>query len=344
MDSLTRAYRTDDNETIPIDVEAAKMERMTSTQDAKRIRTGILFIVGAVLGYSILPVFTKNIMASGLEPVDTAIWRYAFAAPIFWLYTWLDNGCKFAAKPNCLPLPKIRLILMGTLLAAAALAAFFGLEIMPAGVFVVLFYTYPAMIAIMSLFLGDKLPLQAWIALGLTLVGVVLVTPDFSKELGGANLLGVGLAFLNAFIVAMYFILNGRILRNHPDKTRASAYIVSGALIVLAIFGVLQGGVRVPQGTTWLLLIGLASFSTVFPVFCLSNGIARLGASRASITGAFEPLLTSFWAMLFLGEIMIAQQWLGGVVIVAGVILLNLRRAPKPAASALKVERAGAAD
>ncbi len=304
----------------------------------------MLFIVGAVLGYSILPVFTKNIMATGLTPTDTAIWRYIFAAPIFWLYTWLDNGCKLSAKPNCLPLPKLKLLLVGSLLSAAALVAFFGLQIMPAGVFVVLFYTYPAMIAIMSLFLGDRLPLQSWIALGLTLVGVVLVTPDFSAELGNANLLGVGLAFVNAALVAVYFILNSRILRGHPDKTRASAYIVTGALIILLVFGLIQGGVQVPQGEAWLLLIALASISTVIPVFCLSNGIARLGPSRASITGAFEPLLTSFWAMLFLSEVMVAQQWLGGVVIVAGVILLNLRRPAKPAVPALTVERTGAAD
>jgi drug/metabolite transporter (DMT)-like permease len=37
-------------------------------------------------------------------------------------------------------------------------------------------------------------------------------------------------------------------------------------------------------------------------------------------------LVTALWAMLFLGEIMLTQQWLGGVVIVAAVILLNLRR------------------
>jgi drug/metabolite transporter (DMT)-like permease len=307
---------------------------MMQTHDSKRLREGMLFIVGAVIGYSMLPVFTKNILAAEIEPPDIAFWRFILTVPLFWLYTFWENGGSLAIRASSSPLPRLRLLLLGGLLSLAALAAFFGLEILPAGTMVVLFYTYPAMVAIIGLFLGEKLPALAWVALGLTIAGVALVTPDFSAGLSGANFTGVLLALVNALIVAVYFILNSRLLRAHRDKTRASAYIVTGALIFLVLFTLVRGGVQVPQGETWLYFIALAVFSTVFPVFCLTNGIARLGPARASIVGSFEPLLTSFWAMLFLGEVMIAQQWLGGLVIVSGVILLNLRReAPAPASA-----------
>jgi drug/metabolite transporter (DMT)-like permease len=312
---------------LPVPCLFLDVEGLIVTSDATRLRQGMLFIIGSVTGYSILPVFTKNILASGMEPPDIAFWRFFFAAPIFWLYTWLENGRSLAARHGSPPLPRAILLLLGSLLALAAVTAFFGLEIMPAGTFVVLFYTYPAIIAVISLFLGDRLPLQGWIALGLTIVGVIIVTPDFSAGLAGSNFTGVLLALLNAANVAVYFILNSRVLQRHRDKTRASAYIVTGALLALAIFALMRGGVSLPNSLNiWLLLVALATLSTVFPVFCLTNGIARLGAARASIMGSFEPLLTAFWAMLFLGETMQAQQWLGGLVIVAAVILLNLRR------------------
>ncbi len=312
---------------LPVPCFFLGVEGVIVTSDAKRLREGILFIIGSVMGYSILPVFTRNILASGMEPPDIAFWRFCFAAPIFWLYTWLENGRSLSARFGSPPLPRIVLMLLGSLLALSAVVAFLGLEIMPVGTFTVLFYTYPAMIALLSLFLGDRLPLQGWIALGLTIVGVVMVTPDFSAGLGGGNLTGVALALINAGVVAVYFILNSRILHRHRDKTRASAYIVTGALIILLAFSLYRGGVAFPKGVNiWLLLIALATVSTVFPVFCLTNGIARLGAARASIMGAFEPLVTALWAMLFLGEMMLMQQWLGGIVIVAAVILLNLRR------------------
>jgi drug/metabolite transporter (DMT)-like permease len=312
---------------LPVPCLFLVFEGYIVTSDAKRLREGILFIIGSVTGYSILPVFTKNILASGMEPPDIAFWRFFFAAPIFWLYTWLENGRSLSARYGSPPQPRLILMLLGSFLALAAVVAFFGLEIMPAGTFVVLFYTYPAMIAVISLFLGDRLPLQGWIALGLTIVGVVMVTPDFSAGLSGDNLTGVVLALINAGLVAVYFILNSRILQHHRDKTRGGAYIVTGALIILSAFTLYRGGVALPGSLSiWLLLIALATVSTVFPVFCLTNGIARLGPARASIMGSFEPLLTAFWAMLFLNEMMLPQQWMGGAVIVAAVILLNLRR------------------
>ena len=55
---------------------------------------------------------------------------------------------------------------IGTLLAFAALAAFFGLERLPSGTFSVLFYSYPAMVALLASLLGERLSLVAWIALG----------------------------------------------------------------------------------------------------------------------------------------------------------------------------------
>jgi len=286
-------------------------------------RDGILFIIASVTGYACLPVFTKNLLARGLEPLDIAVWRYLFTVPIFWLIViGRDQRSKRAAVSK--PLPRLRVLLMGVLLGFAALTAFFGLERMPSGTFVVLFYSYPAMVAVLQAIMGERLSLQAWIAFGLTLVGIALTAPDFSAGFNGDNLPGVLWALIDALIVAVYVIVSSRLLRGYPDIVRASAWTVSGALLVLVAMALLYGVVT-PQGDAWLYLIGLALVSTVLPVFALNSGIQKLGATRAAIIGTFEPVLTALLALIFLGERMLPIQLLGGAVIIASVILLEIR-------------------
>jgi drug/metabolite transporter (DMT)-like permease len=74
----------------------------------------------------------------------------------------------------------------------------------------------------------------------------------------------------------------------------------------------------------------MAGLSTVFPIFFLNAGIQKLGATKASITGTIEPVLTILWAVLLLGETIQSVQLVGGVLILISVILLQVRAAPQP--------------
>lgn len=292
-------------------------------------RDGMFFILLSVTGYSLLPVLVKQIQATGLVSLDIATWRFVFAAPLFWLMILASRGFQKSKNDQPMssePLPRIKLLLMGAMLAAAALTAFVGLESLDAGTFVILFYTYPAMVALLSLILGERLPSQGWMALVLTLWGTVLTVPNFSQGFGSGSAQGVIMALINALIVAVYFILNSRVLRGHTALASASAWAVTGACGVFVVMAVFRQVAVPAEPKTWLLLIVLASFSTVMPVFALTNGLQKLGASRAAILSTVEPLMTIAFAMLFLGESITFVQFLGGTLILASVIMLQLPR------------------
>lgn len=128
---------------------------------------GLLAMLVSVTGYSFLPVFTAKLLDLGVEPTEIALWRYALTVPVFWALAALAARRARTPAP-ARPLPKVRLLLIGTLLAIAALCAFFGLQRIPAGTYVVIFYTYPAFTALIALALGDRLAAWGWVALGLT--------------------------------------------------------------------------------------------------------------------------------------------------------------------------------
>lgn len=284
-------------------------------------RIGILYIFAAVLGYSFLPIFIDHLLDAGVKPLDIALWRYMIVTPVFWLLAFARPAAKVR-------LPRMRVALfLGPLLAVAAVVAFFGLDLIPPGTYVVIFYTYPAMVAIFALFMGERLSVWGWVALTLTLVGVGLSAPDFSEGMRGENLPGVLLALLNALVVAVYFVISNRLLRGRANTSaavvRASAWTVSGTLLSL-IGATLLTGFAVPQSQdVWANLVGLALVSTLLPIFALNIGIQKLGPTRAAIFGTVEPLTTSLLALIFLGQVMKPIQWVGGLVIVASVILLQ---------------------
>lgn len=298
---------------------------------------GYVFVLMSSVGYAFIPTFTKFIYgAQDLHPFDVAMLRFGFAVPLMWLVValWQRFGSPVKLEK---PLPRFKLMLTGTLLAAAALCAFFGLQYIDAGLFVVLFYTYPAMTSIITALLGEPLPLRGWIALSLTMLGVALIAPQvFTFSLEGDMFIGVMIALLNALVVALFMVWNGRIQRGYPTTALSSAWSLTGTLLIMVPL-LLTNGITLPSTPqVWGLFLGMSSLSTVLPVFGLIMGVRALGASRASILGTLEPVLSVLLAYLLLGERMLPLQLLGGALILASIFVLEVRfgnRKTKPAAA-----------
>ena len=291
---------------------------MTRTQ-----RDGLLLIILASTGYAVLPIIAKNIYAlSDLGPIDVAIWRFIFAVPI-----WLGIAVRGTPEEK---LPRGKLLLLGVFFSGAALSAFAGLATpLPASTFTVLFFSYPALVALIGTRLGERLSPIGWGALALTMIGVILTVPNFG-ELGAADpslrgglILGVGLAMVNAAIVAVYFTLVGRMLRGYTAVARASGWVMTGTLGVMLILALMRGVVVPADLQTWLSLGALGVVSTAIPIFFMMTGISKLGAPRAAIVSTIQPLLTVLLAVVFLSEVIHPLQMLGGALIIASIVLLE---------------------
>ena len=130
---------------------------------------------------------------------------------------------------------------------------------------------------------------------------------------------------LNAFLVACYFQLSRRILRDTPELLRAVAWSFVGSLSVLALLAVALGLI-IPGGRDFALLSGLAFFSTVLALVARNFGIQRLGPPRAALVATAEPLVTLLLAAWLLAEYLVVTQLLGGALILGSVILLSRDR------------------
>jgi drug/metabolite transporter (DMT)-like permease len=284
-----------------------------------------LILLGACC-YGFFAIFTKLIYrCSSLTPLDVTTWRFFIATLVIWLLWPL-----WRRQVSWRTIDRRRGLLflaLGGLLGGLALAGFSALERVSATTYTLLLYTFPAMVALASLALGEHLSPMGWAALGLALVGCALTV---GEAIALDDPLGVALVLLNAMLYGAYLMAIGQLGRG-TSGLLSSAIIIPGALMALAPFGIARG-LQAPntlQG--WLAVLGLSVISTVLPIVLVFDGTTRVGASRASILSTMEPVLTVIWAAILLGEHIKPIQCIGGGLIIASVVLLNLP--PRPADS-----------
>lgn len=289
----------------------------------RKEREGFLWILLAAAGFSVMPTMVKiTYLHSSFQPMDIAIWRFILAVPMIWA---LVAASRRSAPPSWKSdAPVKSVLLIGILLSAAVLAAFFGLERLPASTYIVLFYSYPAMVVLLSVVMGEPIGLKAWLALAMALTGVLLTVPDFTAA-GGGDAVGVALVLANAVIVAVYYILSKRALNGVADVSGASAWMMLGTLLILLLLIPFRGLQLPPNLLTLLMLFGIATLGTVLPVFAINLAIQRIGAARASLVSTVEPPMSMIISMLVLGEVIVAVQWFGAALIIGSVVVLQLR-------------------
>lgn len=284
-------------------------------------RDGALLVLISAAGYAFFPIFSKAVFDAGLSPLDLLEWRFLIAAPLIWLLLFT-----LRTPAPAKPLPRYRLLAMGALFGLSSASALFSLTRLPVSVYTVVLYTYPAIVALLSLLIGERLSGRGWFALAMTLVGMALTVPDVGVGLQGGDLPGVALALLNAASYALYIVVSSRILRGHDALAQASAWSITGSC-ALMIGMVIVRGLAWPSSTAgWGSLLALVGISTVLPIFTFYAGMQKVGAARAAILSTVEPLLTVLLAVIVRHETLVVVQMLGGVLILLSVIVLQTQR------------------
>jgi drug/metabolite transporter (DMT)-like permease len=82
----------------------------------------------------------------------------------------------------------------------------------------------------------------------------------------------------------------------------------------------------------WGLILYVGVVGTLIPFGLYLEGINRIRATRASITSTLEPILAAVFAYIFLDETMERLQILGGWMVIAAIVLLQLKSEEDPRA------------
>jgi drug/metabolite transporter (DMT)-like permease len=192
------------------------------------------------------------------------------------------------------------------------------------------FYLYPALVAVISvIWFDERLDAARWAALAVSFVGLVLVLAGAEGGIGEIDLLGVTLAFVGG-LAQVFYVLAARHGFAHVPGPQAAALTMSGAAVLYVAIGALTGStaaLAAPVSSVealWPVLVAGVIGAGV-PTVAYITGIRRLGPSRAAILAMLEPVVGVLLAAWLLAEQPTLVQIVGGLLILVSAVLLQLR-------------------
>lgn len=298
-------------------------------------REGILWILVSALAYSLFTVMAKRLLDE-IGPTDVLFWRFVIATPVIWVVVLFR--ARGRRGPNPLHVEWHPRFGMGLLFGLLAWFAFVGVDKLPGDLYVIIIYTYPAMVALGAWLLGKPATRQLWTALGIITVGIAFTVPEIFDGSQDAALFGFVLTLFNAALYAGYILYSERIVNDTKghhlagDSFVATAWGMVGSLIVATIVAFASGGVSVPAtGLAVVCMFGLGIVSTVVSQTAFFLGVSKLGPAPAALVAASEPVMALTWLVLFLDESMRVIQVVGAALVIVGVVW-SQRVRPEPAA------------
>jgi drug/metabolite transporter (DMT)-like permease len=285
---------------------------------------GGLFVALAALQFGGVVVLGKIVTSGGLPVASFLAIRFLVAAVLIGAALALSRQPLRAARGE-----GWRLAILGTAGYAIESGLFFvALRHGTAAAVTLLFFTYPVVVALLSIALGRGFP--GWL-LGGSLLAAVAGAALVVVSSGGLDITtaGILLAFGAALMFSLYLTGAEAVLKRTNSQT-GSLWVSASAGAALAVFAVASGTAQWPLGLRqWAPVLGSAAF-TAGAFICLFAGLRRLGSVRTSIVAASEPLAATVLAVLFLAEPLRGGVVAGGLLILAGAAAASLARGSEP--------------
>ncbi len=304
---------------------------------------GALMVLGAAALWGTIGLLSRLLYQQGLTPIQVVAGRIGLTWIVFSLAAVLSDrrslriGLRDAGF----------FAVYGTVSVALFYGCwFYAVSRLPVAVAVILLYTAPAYVTLLSAPLfGERLTLPKLAALVLTLAGAALVA---GRPAGGPIPVDGLLAGLGSGLTYGLYSLFGKAAAPRYSRSATLFYTFSFGLLGVALAGWTLGDWSGPppawagNPTAWLLLALLALGPTVLAYYLYAGGLERIDASKASMLATLEPVVSVVLAAAVLHEPLRWLQGLGGAMVVGAVLLLQQRpsSAGKSAPSAEPTPRA----
>jgi drug/metabolite transporter (DMT)-like permease len=206
------------------------------------------------------------------------------------------------------------------------------------GVALLIQYIAPVLVALWARFAyHEPVRRRIWAALALSILGIALLVELWS----GLTLDGLGVAAaLGSAVTFAVYILSAERAVTRRDPVSLVCY---GFLLASIFWAVLQPWTSFPVELVdesvsllgrledlslpvWLLMGWMVVLGTIVPFALLAASLRHIPASRAAITAMFEPVAATVFAFAWLGESLTAFQLIGGLVVLAAILLAQTAR------------------
>ena len=281
---------------------------------------GYFEVTAASILFGLIGIFVKLISDMPLGSI--IFYRLLFALIVISFYF----ACCGRLNELKLKKKKSSVLLLGLSQAGTMLAYFAAVKYTTVSVAVLLLYTAPVYVILLSPFiLKEHITRYTLSALIVSIVGVILVIQPqtFIQSVNSMYLIGLAAGLASGVCYAS-LVLTSRYLK---DYYTGSAQATWALVITMAIFIPYSGAVTIQvlqANLVILMLFGL--LPTAMALVLYLSGLVHIKAQNASIVGLLEPISSVVLAFIILHESVSSISLLGGGLILIAAALAGRER------------------
>jgi drug/metabolite transporter (DMT)-like permease len=297
------------------------------TRSAGVLAWGALVVVWVVWGSTYLAI---RVGVRTLPPFTMAAVRYVIAGAVLLPFAWRSGTPQQRVTDRPGARQWAAMLLLGAMLPAFGNGVVSWAELrLPSGVAALLVGTVPLWMVLADALFTRRMPtLPRWLALGVGLVGVAVLS-------GGGSSFPIGSSLAVLFAAMSWG--TGSVLQNRlPVPARpllmAAMEMLCGGLVcavIALVRGELTFDVGAVSGESWWALVYLIGAGTLVAMTCYVFVLGRLSATTVSSYAFVNPVVAVILGAVILGERLSAREALGAVIIVLAVAGLLARRRPR---------------
>jgi len=280
---------------------------------------GFLFSISAAFTFGLLAILVKLSYQAGLGAMELLQYRWLTGAAILFIYLYLRDRSLLRADRTTL----FKAFLLGAVGHGIGSTCFFkSLIYLPASTSALILYFYPVVVTLLSiLFFRMKLNRIVSLSLILVISGCSLVFYD--AFLKAVDIRGILFILATMMIYSCSLIVTQIFLRRERFLTLTFYTVLFTALAFLPVQNPLHAFDL--NGRQLLLCLSLGLIPTAIAYIFLFRAIETVGSAYTAIFSTFEPVTTVIMSFLVLNENIAIYQILGMSLIIAGIILPNLK-------------------
>lgn len=285
---------------------------------------GVFLVALGATTYGMLATFVKMAYSEGYTTAEVTTSQFIYGILgilAINLFQRIKNKNKPAVKASRKNI--FNLMLAGTSLGMTSLFYYLAVKYIPVSIGIVLLMQTVWMGVLLEMILEKKLPSkQKVIAVLIVLFGTVLATNIINNdiELDWRGLVW-GMLAAASFTTTMF---TANSVATEISSAQRSLYmLLGGAVIVFSFaFATQVTAFNMEIFLKWGIVLSL--FGTIIPPLLMTAGFPLTGIGLGSIVSALELPVSVLMAYVLLNEKVIFSQWVGIVLIILAIIIMNV--------------------
>lgn len=297
----------------------------------------MLFAFAGVILFGLNASSSKVVMQAGVSPEQIVIFRSIATALGAAIALLIVNRKAFRVEKH----EWKNLILFGIFGVALMQWAYSNaVKNLPIGIALLIEYTAIVIVPLVSIWLfKEKVLPRLWVAIVLVLVGLVVVSKIWD---GGLNPIGLAFAVSAALFLSFYFLMGEHTMRKR-DALSTLFYSMSISAVFWLIVSpwwqfdfsmvgeviTLTGNLSQVELPLWVMLLWVGVFGSFLPMLFSYLALTHLSATSVGVISTAETVLAFLFAWAWLNERIDSLQAIGGILVIAGIVLAQTSRVKK---------------